>query len=138
MTTSPTYGPVDPLATTPRYTSLELVKTQLGITDLTWDVQITTAIVALEVMMDIYMNRSFPDTGTDPEIDGIPEQVKQAALLGSLEVFKLGDAPGGVAGSDDGGFVGSWEFGGNQTTQAFNSVKPLLRGFRAPDWAGLA
>lgn len=138
MTTSPTYGPVDPLASTIRYTTLDAVKKQLAITDTVWDVEITQAIISLEVMMDIHMNRSFPDTGTDPEIDGVPEQVRQAALLGALEVFKLGDAPGGVAGSDDGGFIGSWEFAGNSTTQAFNSVKPMLRGFRAPDFGGLA
>jgi len=136
MTTPFTYGPVNPLNDAPRYTTVAAVKRQLGVTDSAWDTEIQQAIVSLETMMDIYMNRSFPDDGDNPEIDGIPEQVKQASLLGSMAVFKLGDAPGGIGGSDE--FIGTWEPADNRTRLAFNSVKPMLIGYRAPGFAGVA
>jgi len=115
-------APADPLVDTIRYTTLDAVKRALGITDNSWDTEATQAIVALEGQMDQFVGGTFT-TGE------IPETVKQAALLGGMEVFKLMDAPGGVAGSDSDGFMGVWE-PGQASRAAFNTVKPLLAGYR--------
>ena len=131
MTTTPSYGPVDPLVDTIRYTSLAEVKLAMGVpaTEATYDAQATQAIVSLESMIDEYLGRSFPDTGDAPVVAGIPERIRYASLVGSMEIWKLVDAPGGVAGSDSEGFVGMWEPGAAART-AFNTVKPMLAGFK--------
>ena len=69
-----TYGPVDPLADTIRYTSLDAVKRALGIpaTDVTKDDDLTEAAIAAEVATDVELGRSFPDAGVNPQIQGIP------------------------------------------------------------------
>ena len=137
MTTSPTYGPVNVLADEIRYTTLAAVKRALGITDSSWDVEATQAIISLEVMGDVYCNRSFPDPAPDGEIQGIPEQVRQFALLGGMEVFKLMDAAGGTGGSDADGFVGVFDPYQDTARLAFNKHSVLLKGFRAPDAWGV-
>jgi hypothetical protein len=131
-----TYGNLNPLETQPRYTTLAAVKRQMGVTDTSFDAEITQSIVAMEYMIDVFMNRSFPDTGIDPEIDGVPLLVAQAALLGSIEVVKLADAPSGVAGADE--FIGQWDMSQTATRRALNTVKPMLVGFRGPDAYGVA
>jgi len=115
-------APADPLVATIRYTTLAAVKRALGITDNSWDDEATQAIIALETQMDQFVGGTFT-TGE------IPETVKQASLLGGMEVFKLMDAPGGVAGSDSDGFMGVWE-PCQASRAAFNTVKPLLVGYR--------
>jgi len=132
-----TYGPVNPLNDAIRYTTLAAVKRALGITDNSWDDEATQAIISLETMADIEMNRSFPDTGDNPEINGIPEQIKQFALLGGMFIFKLMDAPGGLAGSDDAGFVGVWE-AQETARQAFYKYQAMLKGFHAAGAWGLS
>lgn len=131
MTTTPTYGPVDPLEAAIRYTTLADVKQAMGVpaSETTYDAQATQAIISLETMIDEYLGRSFPDTGDDPQIAGIPERVKYAALVGSMEMWKLVDAPGGVAGSESEGFIGVWEPGAAARV-AFNTVRPMLAGFK--------
>jgi len=100
MTTPYTFGPVDPLVTAPRYTTLVDVKQRLGITNTVSDDQLTAAIVAAEVAIDQWNGRSFPDTGDNPEIDGIPTAIAQWALDASIAVWKAADAPFGQGGSD--------------------------------------
>ena len=129
MTTSPTYGPVDPLESEIRYTSLAEVKTAMGVTDSLYDAQAQQAIVALETMMDSYLGRSFPDTGDNPEVAGIPERVRYAALVGSMEIWKIVDSPGGTGGADSEGFIGMYEPGAAARV-AFNSIRPILSGFK--------
>ena len=83
-----TYAPPNYLASAIRYTTLADVKLALGINDDLLDDQITQAVVALEVMIDVYCGQAFPSTGANPWIQGIPEMVKQAALVGGIEIFK--------------------------------------------------
>lgn len=97
-----TYGPVDPLADTIRYTTLADVKLAAGITDDVLDVELTQAIIAGEVAIDMVNGRSFPDTGINPEIAGIPQGVRVWALDVAIEVWKLRDTVAGfTAGADD-------------------------------------
>jgi hypothetical protein len=137
VTTSPTFGPVDPLETTIRYTSLDAVKKVMGVYDTALDAQATQSIVTFEYMMDAYMNRSFPDPAPDGEIQGIPESVKQAALQGSVKIWRMLSDAYGAGGSDDVGFIGTFDTG-QAARIAFNSVRPLLAGFRAPNAWGVA
>ena len=98
-----TFGPVDFLPAGPRYTTLDTVKRRLGIdpTNTDRDADITESIVAAETTIDAYLGRSFPDTGDNPEIPGIPEAVKAAALQAAVRVFKEADRAGLSAGSED-------------------------------------
>lgn len=97
-----TYGPVDPLASTIRYTTLDEVKLALGISDTVLDTPLTQAIIAGEVAMDTLNGRSFPDTGINPEIPGVPQGVRVWALDVAVEIWRLRDtAAGFTAGSDD-------------------------------------
>jgi len=102
------YGPINPLETTIRYTTLVAVKAALMITDTAADADLTQAIVAAEIGIDQVQGRSYPDLPlVEPihgdEIGGIPETVKLWALDASIAVYKLRDttAGGGQAGSDD-------------------------------------
>ena len=105
MTTTPSYGPVNYLVTDIRYTTLEQVKTAMGVTDTSLDAQATQSIVTFETMIDVYLGRSFaPEPGT--EVPGIPVVVQQAALVGSMRIWKTLDSPGGTGGSDVEGFIG--------------------------------
>lgn len=128
MTSSPTFGAVDPLATVPRYTTLALVKDRLQIptADTGRDPAITQAIVAAEVQIDQSLGRSFPDTGTDPEIDGIPAPIVELATVSSVAVWKAADAPLGSIGSDD--WLGSISIGEIVSNELDRN--PLARGYR--------
>jgi len=95
-----TYGDIDPLATTIRYTTLAAVKTRLGISGTQYDTPLTQSIITAEIQLDQYCGRSFPDDGTNPAIEGIPTAIKEAATLAAMTVWKMGDAPTGYAGGD--------------------------------------
>lgn len=123
-----TFGPVSWLVTAPRYTTVELVKRRLGIpdTNTSRDAELGSTIVAGETTIDAYLGRSFPDTGTNPQIPGIPEAVKQAALEVAVRVWKSADSAGAVAGSD------AW-FGTVDLAGAVHNVvdqNPILVGLR--------
>ena len=122
-----TFGKVNYLADTIRYGSIDVVKQRLNITDTSWDTEITQALISAEVAMDIYWGRSFPDTGTNPEIPGIPVQVRQAAENVAVAVLKQTDAPFGVAGSDAFA-LGELDFDDQARRELMRS--PLLKGFR--------
>ena len=97
-----TYGAVSYLNPVPRYTTIAAVKQALNITDTSQDTELTTAVVAAETQIDVFNERSFPDTGTNPEIPGIPSTISVWALDASIAVYKLRDATAGgfEAGSD--------------------------------------
>jgi len=134
---------VDPNVQLPRYTTLDEVKARLRIppTTTTFDDRITEAIVAGEYSLDAEMGRSFPDGPTeltathyDNVVAGItavpitvvPVAVKNAATQIAMRLYKAGDAPAGVAGSDD-------MFGALDLTEAVRaeiSRSPVLRGFK--------
>ncbi len=135
--TFPDYLPLpDYLVTVPRYTTLGDVKIAMGIDDGSLDTVITEAIVAIELMVDVYLGTSYPqaadpDVGTDDALDpapieGIPVLVQKAAKLGAIALVKLDDAPFGSAGSDD--FFGVIE--PDNAGRAFNSIKPILVALR--------
>ena len=137
MTTTPTFGPVDPLASTIRYTTLDEVKDVMGVYDTVLDEQATQAIITFEYMMDAFMNRSFPDPDPDGEIQGIPIPVKQAALQGSIRIWRMLNDAYGAGGADTDGFIGTFDTG-QAARIAFNTVRPLLIGFRAENAWGVA
>ena len=97
----PTYGVVDPLVSAPRYTTVADVKKALEINDTDFDAEISQAIVAAEIAIDTFNGRSFPDTGDDPEIAGIPDPIKVWALSASIGTFKLRDTVAGSFGAED-------------------------------------
>ena len=133
MTTAPTYGPVDPLAATIRYTTLPDVKKALGINDTSFDTELTQAVIAAEVAIDQLNGRSFPDSGDNPAIDGIPEAIRVWALDASIATWKLRDTTSGFdAGSDD------WIGAIDTTEQARRALRrnPLALGWKIS--AGLA
>ena len=121
-----TFGAVDPLATTIRYTTLADVKERLGIDDTDKDTILTQSIIAAELALDQHMNRSFPDSGTNPEIEGIPIPVKAAATAAAITVYKAADSPTGFAGSE---YLGELDVG-QALWQQFNR-NPLLVGYMA-------
>lgn len=96
-----TFGPIDALANTIRYTSLDEVKRRLGVNTATDDDLITQSAIAAEVQIDQMNGRSFPDTGANPEWPGIPEPVRSWATDAAVSVYKRADAPFGQAGSDN-------------------------------------
>jgi len=126
MTTEYTYGPVDPLATTPRYTTLDAVKARLGITNTESDAALTTAIVAAETAIDQVNGRSFPDTGANPEIAGIPVAIQEWALDASIAIWKAADAPFGQGGSD--AWLGSLDIA--NITERVLRRHPLALGYK--------
>jgi len=100
------YGPILPLETAPRYTTVDLVKQSLNITDTSLDTDITQAIIAAELAIDRLSGRSLPDLPTvEPvegdEIDGITETRRLWALSTSIAVMKLRDTVYGSGGSDE-------------------------------------
>lgn len=123
----PTYGPVDPLADTIRYTTLDDVKSALGITDTVFDDELTQAIIAAETAVDQINARSFPDTGINPAIPGIPEAIRVWALDASIAVWKLrSTSPSFAGGSDD--WIGTIDVR-EQTRRALRR-NPLALGYR--------
>ena len=95
-----TFGLVDPLAASIRYTTLDDVKARLGIKNTESDTQLTTAIIAAEIAIDQWNGRSFPDTGSNPEISGVPVSIAEWSLDASIAIWKAADAPFGQGGSD--------------------------------------
>ena len=100
------YGPILPLETAPRYTSVEQVKQALNINDTTLDADVEQAIVAAELAVDRLSGRSLPDLPTtEPiegdEIDGITQTRRLWALSTSIAVMKLRDTVYGTGGSDE-------------------------------------
>ncbi len=95
-----TFGPVDPLVSVTRYTSLDEVKARLGITHTDFDAAMTTAIIAAEIAIDQWNDRSFPDTGINPEVPGVPLAITEWALDAAIAIWKAADAPFGQGGSE--------------------------------------
>ena len=93
------YGtrPLDPLATAPRYTSVEDVREVLGIpaSDTSKDARITEAIVSAEWAIDVELGGGFDAA------DGIPVAVASVARAAAVGIFQSATAPFGSAGSDD-------------------------------------
>lgn len=98
-----TFGTIDALVDTIRYTTLIDVKRRLGllVTDTTNDDLITQSTVAAEIQIDQMNGRSFPDTGANPEWPGIPEPIASWATDAAVAVYKRADAPFGTAGSEN-------------------------------------
>lgn len=121
-----TFGPVDPLASTPRYTTVEAVKARMGITHAEADLQLLSAVVAAEVAIDQWNGRAFPDTGDNPEIPGVPEAIRTWALDASIAVWKAADAPFGQGGGD--AWLGSLDIA--QITERIIRRHPLSLGYK--------
>ena len=136
------YGPVDPLASAFRYTTLALMKGRLNIpiADTTKDADLTQAGIAAEYAIDVSLGRSFPDGPGVPDesepgpVQGIPEAVKVAALQTAIAVYKEADAPVGTAGSDD--FFGAIEVQDIARRIVERSI--TLRGFKVDAGFGVA
>jgi len=122
-----TYGVVNPLETDARYTSVDQVKQALNITDTAEDSEILIAIVATETAIDALNERSFPDTGVNPKIDGIPDAIQVWALDASIAVYKLRDTTAGFAGGSD-DWIGQIDVG-DQARQALRR-NPLALSFK--------
>ena len=95
-----TFGPVNPLADQIRYTTLADVKARLGITHAETDDLLSDAIISAEVAIDQWNGRSFPDTGANPEIPGVPQAIATWATDASIAIWKAADAPFGQGGGD--------------------------------------
>ena len=121
-----TYGKIDPLEDTIRYASLDSVKQRLGFNTAEWDTELTQAIIAGEVAIDISMGRSFPDTGSNPQVVGIPEQIKQASENIGVKIFKTLDAPFGTAGAE--GFLGELDL--TEMVRREIIFNPLISGYQ--------
>ena len=123
-----TYGEIDYLAAVARYTTVLAVKGRMGIepTDVSRDAEILSAIIAAELALDIFMQRSFPDTGTNPQIEGVPDGISQAALQTAIAIWKEADAPTGSTGSD--AFMGALAV--SETTRTMIQQSAVLIGFR--------
>ena len=121
-----TYGSVDPLVDVIRYGSLDSVKQRLGFNDAKWDVALTQAMIAGEVAIDIGLGRSFPDSGGNPQVIGVPEQIKQASENIAVKIFKMLDAPFGTAGSE--GFLGELDL--TEIVRREIMFNPLLGGYQ--------
>ena len=136
------YGPVDPLAEDPRYTSLEKVRERLGIgdTDTSFDDRLTEAIVAGEYAIDVHLGRSFPDgEGVEDEslpgpVQGIPIAVIVAATQTAVAVYKEADAPTGSAGSEE--FLGALEVA--EVARRIVTRSIVLKGFQVGAGFGVA
>lgn len=100
-------APVNPNETAPRYTTVALVKERLAIppADVSRDTEITSAIVAAEYAIDVFLGRALPDVAPDPVITLVPAAVAEAALQTSIAMWKEADSPTGTMGSDV--FMGS-------------------------------
>ena len=129
-----TYGPIDPLATEPRYTTVAIVEKAVGIDSDNYTDAVKLAIVSAEYVIDVTLGHSFPDpapavddTGIAPPIEGIPEAVSQAAQLGATRILAANDVPGTTAGADD--FLGTFDFE-NETRRALAAMSPLLIGLK--------
>ncbi len=102
------------------------MKRRRGITTGDYDRELTQANISAETSKDRFWQRSFPDTGTNPQYAGVPAQVRQAAENVAVAYFKQTDAPFGVAGSDE--FMGAMDIDDMARREIMRS--PLLKGFR--------
>ena len=136
LTTPPTFGPVDPLETDPRYTTIDLVKERLRIPlgNPDFDDRILQAIVSGEYGLDAMLGRSFPDPSPDGQIQGIPIAVIEAATSIATSIYKMGDAPTGVAGSDS--FIGAFDVA--EVVRNEINRNPVLIGFKVAEGFGIA
>ena len=98
-----TYGLINALQSSIRYTSLEEVKSRLGIplSETAKDDLVTQSAIAAEVQIDQINGRQFPDGGANPEWPGIPQPIRAWATDAAIAVYKRADAPFGKAGSDN-------------------------------------
>ena len=122
-----TYGPVAEF-TTIRYTTLDAVKTAIGIPDTNADKdpQLTEAIIAGESAIDRELGRSFPDTGSNPQIQTVPVAIENLAKKAAIAVYTGDHTPFGTAGSDE------W-MGAISVADAVSQTvrrSPLLRGYQ--------
>ncbi len=122
-----TYGPVVE-ATTIRYTTLDAVKDAIGIplTNTDKDEQITEAAIAGESAIDRELGRSFPDSGSNPQIQAVPIAIANLAKKAAVAVYTGDHAPFGTAGSDE------W-MGAISVADAVSQTvrrSPLLRGYQ--------
>lgn len=121
-----TFGPVDPLVTVPRYTTVEAVKARMGITHTEADLALAEAVVAAETSIDQWNGRSFPDTGDNPEIPGVPLAIATWSLDASIAIWKAADAPFGQGGGD--AWLGSLDI--QQITERVIRRHPLSLGYK--------
>jgi len=122
-----TYGTFPVQATTPRYTDLATVKARAGVTHTDADEAIGSAILAAEYAVDAFNNRSFPDTGDNPEWSIVPPAIAEWATDAAIAVWKAGQAPLGVGNSD--AWIGALD---TQTiTEQVLRHHPLAQGFKA-------
>lgn len=122
-----TFGAVNPLADVIRYTSLDDVKQRMGITNAESDDLLTQSIISAEIAIDQVNQRSFPDTGTNPEIPGIPQPIADWALDASIAIWKAADAPFGQGGGD--AWLGGLDV--QNITERVLRRHPLALGYKA-------
>ena len=122
-----TFGPVNPLVETIRYTTLVAVKARLGITHTEADTELTSAIIAAEVAIDQVNGRSFPDTGLNPEIPGVPQAIANWATDAAIAIWKAADAPFGQGGGD--AWLGALDL--SAITERVLRRHPLALGYKA-------
>lgn len=121
-----TFGAVDPLVDTIRYTTLEAVKARMGIEHTEADTALTSAIISAEVAIDQINGRSLPDSGINPEIPGVPEAIRTWALDASIAIWKAADAPFGQGGGD--AWLGSLDV--QNITERVLRRHPLALGYK--------
>ena len=123
-----TYGPMLVEATAPRYTTLDAVKQAIGIplTDATKDDEVLEAVLSSESTIDRELGRSFPDSGTNPQIQYVPAAISSLAKQTAVAIYTSDRSPAGHAGSDD--WLGSMSVADVVSRSVRRS--PLLRGFQ--------
>lgn len=122
-----TYGPVQEFDVI-RYTSLDAVKTAIGIplTNSDRDDQITENIIAGESAIDRELGRSFPDSGLNPKIQTVPIAIVNLAKKAAIAGYTGDHAPFGTAGSDE--WMGSISVA-DAVSQTIRR-SPLMRGYQ--------
>ena len=123
-----TYGPSLVDAASPRYTTLDAVKIAVGIpvTDAAKDEQLLEAILSSESTIDRELGRSFPDSGTNPQLQYVPAPISSLAKQTAVAIYTSDRSPAGHAGSDD--WLGSMSVADVVSRSVRRS--PLLRGFQ--------
>lgn len=123
-----TYAPVDSGITVPRYTTLEAVKTVLGIapSSTAKDERITQSIVAVELAIDMELGNRFPSSGSNPRWPYVPVSISELAQDGAVGAYTASNSPHGTAGSDE--WLGSLSIA--DTVSRTVRRNPLLRGYQ--------
>lgn len=123
-----TYGPSMVDSAVPRYTTLDAVKIAIGIpiTDLGKDDELLEAILSGESSIDRELGRSFPDQGTNPQIQYVPAAVASLAKKSAVAIYTGDRSPFGTAGSDE------WLGAVSVADVISRTIRrsPLLRGFQ--------